>query len=346
MRIAIVHHQYKRKGGMERYLFDLIDGFRAAGDTVDLYVYKKDGNLQIPVGLTVKQTKLWWLPRKLRKYVFTLLMKRIDWSEYDLSISLMRSWGQDLMVCGGSYLAYLRDLNKRSGVLGGMRLYFEMRGFNEVKYVIAHSKKIAQDLLELYSLKEDKVKMLYPPIDTERFSRSRQADRAALREQFGCSLGKVTLVIPSTGHKRKGTYELIEAMKLLPEGQFELLIAGDPIDVTASNIRSLGFVDDMPGLYTAADFMVLPSHSEPFGLVVPEALACGTPVIISSKVGAKELIADGLGLVVNEVTPESIALVIQQAVQKKFNVTSDFIDWYQLDQQAHIKQLKNLVTNE
>ncbi|RNC78913.1 hypothetical protein DA717_01970 [Piscirickettsiaceae bacterium NZ-RLO2] len=66
MKIAIVHHQYQCKGGMERYLFDLIDGFRAAGDTVDLYVYKRDKNLEIREGLTVKQTKLGWLPRKLK----------------------------------------------------------------------------------------------------------------------------------------------------------------------------------------------------------------------------------------------------------------------------------------
>ncbi|MGJ3493145.1 Mannosylfructose-phosphate synthase [Piscirickettsia salmonis] len=343
MKIAIVHHQYQCKGGMERYLFDLIDGFRAAGDTVDLYVYKRDKNLEIPEGLTVKQTKLGWLPRKLKKYVFTLLMKRVEWLEYDLSISLMASWGQDLMMCGGSHLAYLRDLNKKPGPWGWMRLYFEQRGFNEAKHIVAHSKRIAEDLLALYPLAVDKVKMLYPPIDAGRFNRLQYSQREGLRTTFGCTVGKVTLVIPSTGHKRKGTYELIEAMKLLPEEQFELLIAGDPIETVAGNIRSLGFVDDMPGLYTAADFMVLPSHSEPFGLVVPEALACGTPVIISNRVGAKELITDDLGVVIDEITPAAIARAIQQVAQRKFNISNAFIHHYQLARQVHIEQLKCLL---
>jgi glycosyltransferase involved in cell wall biosynthesis len=43
----------------------------------------------------------------------------------------------------------------------------------------------------------------------------------------------------------------------------------------------------LPAVYRAADLLVLPSHYEPFGLVINEAMVCGCPVVVSDRVGAK-----------------------------------------------------------
>ena len=52
------------------------------------------------------------------------------------------------------------------------------------------------------------------------------------------------------------------------------------------------------GALRAAEVFVLPSHQENFGLAVVEAMACGTPVLISDKVNIwKEIVEDGAGLV-------------------------------------------------
>ena len=61
-------------------------------------------------------------------------------------------------------------------------------------------------------------------------------------------------------------------------------------------MRFLGFMNqtELPAVYRAADVLVLPSAFEPFGLVVNEAFACGTPAIASDACGCVEdLIVEG-----------------------------------------------------
>ena len=51
------------------------------------------------------------------------------------------------------------------------------------------------------------------------------------------------------------------------------------------------------GAFAAAEAFILPSHQENFGIAVAEALACGTPVLISDQVNIwREIVQDGSGL--------------------------------------------------
>jgi glycosyltransferase involved in cell wall biosynthesis len=50
---------------------------------------------------------------------------------------------------------------------------------------------------------------------------------------------------------------------------------------------------ELASILRSADCLILPSRFDSFGMVVPEAMACGLPVIVSDMVGAKELVADG-----------------------------------------------------
>jgi glycosyltransferase involved in cell wall biosynthesis len=73
------------------------------------------------------------------------------------------------------------------------------------------------------------------------------------------------------------------------ESELRLLAEHSAVDV-----RFLGFVDgaDLGRLYGAMDIFVLPSLSEPWGLVVNEAMAMGLPVVVSDRVGARHLLDD------------------------------------------------------
>ncbi len=108
--------------------------------------------------------------------------------------------------------------------------------------------------------------------------------------------GKVTI--------HKGIDFLIQAFKKVlkryPNVKLRIIgFGGDgyPLVRTASlpQIEWLGFVTqtELAKHYQAADCLVLPSRHDSYGMVVTEALASGLPVIISDRVGAKDIIEEG-----------------------------------------------------
>jgi glycosyltransferase involved in cell wall biosynthesis len=96
----------------------------------------------------------------------------------------------------------------------------------------------------------------------------------------------------------KGVQIVLEAMAGMPSGkQPQLLLVGDgPLKsryeeiIRSSHLpaRIIQFQqkDQLPKLYASADFFLLPSLSEPWGVVVNEAMACGLPLLLSDQVGA------------------------------------------------------------
>jgi len=85
------------------------------------------------------------------------------------------------------------------------------------------------------------------------------------------------------------------------------------LDLT-DRVRFLGYVphDDLPSVYHSSALLVLPSHSEGLSNVVMEAQACGLP-IIGTDVGDLSLqLADGRGIILSSLTPNTLAKEITQ----------------------------------
>lgn len=79
--------------------------------------------------------------------------------------------------------------------------------------------------------------------------------------------------------------------------------------IAKNNITFLGPINNnkLSGIYRQHDVFVLPSRSEPWGLVVEEALNNGLPVIVSDRVGcAEEIVNEGNGLVFRWNDPDSL----------------------------------------
>lgn len=88
-----------------------------------------------------------------------------------------------------------------------------------------------------------------------------------------------------------------------------------------ANIHFTGFRNqsELPALYAAADALVLPSDgSETWGLVVNEAFACGTPVVVSEAVGCAPDLVDGeTGATFATRSPRAMAEALSRVFQQR-----------------------------
>jgi len=82
-----------------------------------------------------------------------------------------------------------------------------------------------------------------------------------------------------------------------------------------NNVTLLGRRNDIPQLMQEADFFILPSAYEGFGLVVAEAMACGAFVIATNSGGVAEVMGD-TGILVPPQDSKALAEAIKQAVSK------------------------------
>ena len=158
-----------------------------------------------------------------------------------------------------------------------------------------------------------------------------EIDLAAAREDFFNSFpqfrGRRFLLFLGRLHEKKGCELLIEAFVARNSSRtnqsLDLVIAGPCADdaylenlkrmaPTESGITFTGMLAGNPkwGAISAADAFILPSHQENFGIAVVEALACGTPVLISNKVNIwREIAADEAGYVENDDLPGTARLI-------------------------------------
>jgi glycosyltransferase involved in cell wall biosynthesis len=150
--------------------------------------------------------------------------------------------------------------------------------------------------MEELGMAAGKIRVHYTGIDLDRF---RPAPRAAAKAALGVEgplLVSAGALIPIKGQRLA-----IEALRELPGATLFLVGDGPERGALERLARSLGLAerirflgnrphDELPALLAAADAMVLPSEREGLANVWIEALACGTPVVISDVGGAREVV--------------------------------------------------------
>lgn len=180
-------------------------------------------------------------------------------------------------------------------------LDLEKKAINGADWVIAVSEYMKKQLVERFGKDPEKIAVIYNAIDHEQWPKERLKNK--IEDKIVLFIGRLTL--------QKGPDHFLNAAKrvLEKEENVKFIVGGkgdmfsrlikQALDLGISDkVMFLGYVPDkqLPDLYGSSDVFVLSSVSEPFGITVLEAVASGTPTIISKQSGVREVVKNAFSV--------------------------------------------------
>jgi D-inositol-3-phosphate glycosyltransferase len=201
--------------------------------------------------------------------------------------------------------------------------------------LVANTAEEARQLIELYGADPWRVETVSPGVDLSVFRPPAPAPAPAERGRLGLAADAVVLVFAGRIQPLKGPDVVLRATASLLHScpgladRLVVVIVGGPSGSEvgapgrlAGLAGELGIADcvrleppcpqrELADWYRAADIVLVPSHSESFGLVALEAQACGTPVVAAAVGGLRTAVRDGYsGILVDGHDPVGWARVL------------------------------------
>ena len=227
----------------------------------------------------------------------------------------------------GKGIVTVHDLGYKhfpSAHIGAQRAYLDASTrFSQARaaLVLADSQATAYDLSHFYGTGAEKIRAVYPGVDTAGLNATAD-DIQAARSKFG--LPPRYFLFIGTLQPRKNIRRLVQAFdrwqRQQNDGESALVLAGgkgwlfdDAWIEGVAGVRLTGYIDeaDKGGLLAGALALVFPSLYEGFGFPAVEAMICGTPVVASNTSSLPELVGDS-GLLVDPLNVEAIAAAMRR----------------------------------
>ena len=188
------------------------------------------------------------------------------------------------------------------------KFYSLLKTYKKVDLFVCPSNFLENKLLSAKGYYEGKTKTIHNFINKEKFTNNGRKE-----DSYIIFVGRLS--------KEKGIENIAGAAKLIPEYDFVVAGSGPDEDMLKDipNVRLAGFLtgDKLTELMENAKVLLLPSVCyENCPLSILEAHSLGVPVVTMNSGGMAELVKDGVtGTLVDEATPEGIALKLKETIE-------------------------------
>lgn len=348
MQINLIYHSIRPGGGMERYVTDLVQELRNRNIKLRVIARKVDPKFQLDNSCVdfIIIPDIGFLGR-YENIRFEMIARKFLIQDAPV-ISISRILGQvDIAIKGGTHKGHL--LAKKSIITSVYDLIttgLEKSMFKRSGTIVAYSINTQNEIIDMYGVSKAKTQVIYPPVDQCRFNLNARINRDALRTELGLRSDEFMILFPSNDHKRKGAKLLLEASEQIKNEKIKIFVVGKK-HLDSDRVTNLGFRADIESLYAAADAVMLASKYEPFGLVGPEAVMCGTRVLMAKGIGCTEVLSDN-SCIIFEQSAVSLVRAIKRAlnmreknvlIDPKKDITQD------LSIKGHVDRLLNILNS-
>lgn len=330
MRIGIdARLVFYQKAGIGQYIVRLINALAAVNQTDEFFVFQSRKDADPLVQAPNFHRRLLWTPSHHR---FERLTMSAEIAPYPLDVFHSPDFipprktrpPSVITVHDLAFLLYPRFLTRKSA-----RYYGQVDPASRTaSHIIAVSQSTKNDVTRLLGVPSEKVTVIYEAAGPLFRPLNQNQARAHVRQQYGID-GDFVLFV-STVEPRKNLPTLLAAFRRLLDkykNDTLLVVAGhkgwltQEVDDAVEQHKlhdKVCFVgspanESLAFLYNAARVFALPSFYEGFGLPPLEAMACGTPVVVSKTSSLPEVVGDA-GMLVDPEDVEGWSVALWRAL--------------------------------
>ena len=214
-----------------------------------------------------------------------------DWLTYPAGIAAKKATGKPLIIH-----VHATDFDRSGGNVNPTVYAMEREGMEMADKIIAVSNLTRKTIIEKYGIPPEKIDVVYNGVEPSGTTGNLQIKKG-VNEKVVTFLGRITM--------QKGPEYFVEAaylvMKKMENVRFVMAGSGDKMTTMIKRVAELGMADkfhftgflkgdDVYNMFKLTDVFVMPSVSEPFGIVPLEAMQADVPVIISNQSGVSEVL--------------------------------------------------------
>lgn len=312
-KIAIAGRSIRDASGSSRIILGLTRALASAGHTVDVFAENINRALVREHGGNPRSATPWYMQSRLTRPFFGRLQlssaatRRIRRGSYDIVVGNGTLLEQTVLMMHNVVRREAEVLGASKAPLHDeiARLQERVLGAGAFSVIVANSTLMADELRERYRPAADRLVVIHPGTDPQRFyPPADPAQREELRQQLGVKPGQRLIGFITSGNYRlRGVDILADTIGRLDgelRANVKALALASPMnaEIIRSEFAARGLTDNLivrgktgrvQDYYHSLDLLFHPARFESFGLVVSEAAACGCPVLTSTRVGAAEL---------------------------------------------------------
>lgn len=337
MKVAIVHDDFIQHGGAERLVLAMLEIWPQA----DLYgVIATDQWCEEIKKKFGKELKTSWLQKFpfrdkfFRQYysLYPLAIESFRFDDYDLVISSSARYAHGVITKPGTvHIAYINSparflweerfvsINTLIRPIINWHRVWDKVASQRPDYIVANSKTPAQRIKKYWGREADQI--IYPFVDSERFSRLGSDPRKIVKSAFvGSDPNLVSKPYFLVVSRLVGWKRIDMAVEAGRDLGLNLIVVGSGPDLSrlkkmsGPTIKFLTEIDDreLVSLYTNCQALIM-TQAEDFGITSLEAQAVGKPVIAYRGGGVLETVIEGVtGVFFDEQTKESLKTTLSQ----------------------------------